>query len=216
MKKALLKFALWMDDLKRHRKTLLLLVGIDVFMAVVSNIVDWPWISSVKWYLTPFTPICSLYPLTLAVWFSLYYLKKRIPAWFTTFIFIGIVGYGCMALIYFPVYMTVDGVQLRHIGNMIWVAVYAMQSFIIVSELKWLLTYQYVLVISYFAFKDICDRFLGTFLDILREDFPEALKWGMWFVMIAIHITVISLALLLPALKNKREAVRPEFQSVTD
>lgn len=216
MKKALLKFARWMDGHKRNRKALLALIGIDVFMAVVSNYVDWPWLMSVKWYLIPFTPICSLYPLTLAVWFTLYYLKKNIPAWYTTFIFIGIVSYGCMAYIYFPSYMTVDGVQLRHIGNMIWVTVYALQALIIASEIKRSTAYQYALVISYFAFKDYCDRFLGTFIDVLREDFPENLKWVLWFVMIAIHLFVISLAFVLPALNRKREALQIEFQSAAD
>ena len=216
MKKALLKFATRMAGLKKNRKTLLVLIGIDIFMAVCSNIVDWPWLSSVKWYLIPFTTICSLYPFTLAVWFLLHYFKKKIPAWYMMFIFIGIVSYGCMAYVYFPAYMTVDGVHLRHIGNMVWVTVYALQSFIIVSELKKPPAYQFALIISYFAFKDYCDRFLGTFIDVLREDFPEGLKWVLWFIMIAIHVSVISLAIIMPALNRKREALQPEFQSAAD
>lgn len=226
MKKAARKFATWMDGLKRSRKTLVCLICADIFMAIASNIVDWPWLMSVKWYLIPFTTICSLYPLTLAIWFSMYYFKKKIPAWYTNFIFIGIVSYGIMAYVYFPVYMTIDGVQLKHLGNMLWVTIYALQSLIIVSEIKRPPAYQFAMVIGYFAFKDYCDRFLGTFIDILRPDFPEGLKWTIWSIIIALHISAISLAFYIPVVRRKRDLMQREglqgdtmqsgFQSVTD
>ncbi len=216
MKKILLKFAARLDGLKTHKKALLIIIGIDIFMAVGSNIADWPWLMSVKWYLMPFTPICSLYPLTLAVWFSLYYFGKKIPAWYTTFIFIGIVSYGIMTYIYYPAYMSWDGVHFRLVGNMVWVTVYALQSLIIASELKKIPLHQYALVISYFVFKDYADRYLGTFIDILREDFPEWLKTYLWIAIILIHVSVISLTLLMPALNRKKVQLKPQYQLAGD
>lgn len=204
MKKSLLKFVEKMDALKSSKKALAGLIALDVFMAVGSNIADWPWLMSVKWYLMPFTPICSLYPLTLAIWFGLRYAGKKIPAWFTNFIFIGIISYGIMSYIYYPAYMAWDGVHWRLIGNMVWVSVYAFQSLIIASEVKRIPFYQYALVIGYFIVKDYSDRYLGSFIDILRPDFPEYLKNYLFYALVITHIAIIGLALLMPELNRNR------------
>jgi hypothetical protein len=198
------KFTSWMNSLKNNRKALLALIGIDIFMAVGSNIADWPWLMSVKWYLMPFAPICSLYPLTLAIWFSLHYFGKKIPVWYTTFIFVGIVSYGFMAYVYYPAYMAWDGVRFRLVGNMIWVTVYALQSLIIKSELKRLPLYQYFLIALYFGFKDFADRFLGSFIDILRSDFPEQLKNVLFITIVAIHVFAFTVAVSIPYFRGRR------------
>ena len=203
MKATFHKFLGTMDGLKNKKKALLILIGLDIFMAIGSNIADWPWLMSVKWYLMPVAPICSLYPLTLAIWFSLKYFNKKIPAWFTTFIYVGITSYGIMAYIYYPLFMAWDGVEFRLIGNMVWVTVYALQSFIILSELKILPTYQFVLIMSYFGFKDYADRFLGSFIDILRPDFPENLKNIFWISIMVLHLTAGMAVVLIPILKLK-------------
>lgn len=162
-------------------------------MAIGSNIADWDWLMSVEWYLMPFAPICSLYPLTLAVWFTIYYFKKKVPNWFTAFIFMGIISYGVMAYIYYPLYMQWDGLDARMMGNMAWVTIYALQSFIIASELKILPIYQYIPIISYFAFKDYADRYLGSFIDLRRADFPEDLKNFLFGAMIIVHISAFTI-----------------------
>lgn len=182
-----------MDTFKRNRKTIIVLIVLDIFMAIGSNIADWDWLMSVDWYLMPFAPICSLYPLTLAIWFTIYYFKKKVPNWFTAFIFMGIISYGVMAYVYYPLYMQWDGIDARLIGNMVWVTIYAMQSFIIASELRILPFYQYIPIIGYFAFKDYADRYLGSFIDILRFDFPEDLKNFLFGVMIVVHISAFSI-----------------------
>lgn len=220
MKSALYKFTAWTDGLKKSKKALLILIGLDVFMAIGSNIADWPWLMNVaqeKWYLIPFAPICSLYPLTLAIWFSLKYLGKKIPAWFTTFIFIAIVSYGIMAYIYYPLYMSWDGIAPRLIGNMVWVTVYALQSFIIVSELKVLPSYQLFLIMFYFSFKDYADRFLGSFIDISRTDFPENFKNLFWVCIIILHLTAGIASVLIPILKLKRSSPQsPAFEKINN
>jgi hypothetical protein len=189
--KKLTSFAAWMDGFKHNKKTLIVLIVLDIFMAIGSNIADWHWLMSVEWYLMPFAPICSLYPLTLAIWFYIYYKHKKVPAWFTTFIFIGIISYGVMAYVYYPLYMQEFGVHWRLIGNMAWVTVYALQSFIIASELKPIPVYQYALIVTYFYFKDYSDRYLGSFIDILRPDFPERLKDFFGVVIVTIHTIAI-------------------------
>jgi len=213
MKKVLSKFAQWMDGLKDRKNVLIGLIVLDFFMAILSNIVDWHWLMSVDWYLRPFTPICSLFPLTLAIWFTFYFFKKKIPAWYTSFIFIGIISYGVMSVIYFPLYMAeVAGFQWRIVGNMFWVITYALQSFIIASELKPVKIYQFGLIISYFLFKDYSDRYLGSFIDTLQPSFPEWLKDFLGMSMLTIHVVVFSFAAWL-ARKNQTFKKRiPEMQ----
>jgi hypothetical protein len=208
MKNIFTKFAAWMAGLKNNRKILLALIGLDIFLAVGSNIADWPWLMDVaqnKWYLIPFAPICSLYPLTLAVWFSLYYFRKKIQGWLTTFIFIAITSYGIMAYIYYPFYMSWDGIRFRLVGNMVWVTIYALQSFIIASEIKKIPLYQYILVIGYFAVKDYSDRFLGSFIDILRDDFPRYLIDIFTYSIIVLHLAASTLVIAIPYLRKKTQ-----------
>jgi len=193
MKSKFQAFAGWMNSLKHDKKALIILIAIDLMMAVFSNIADWPWLMSVPTYVIPFTPICSLYPLTLAIWFLIYYKRKKVPAWFTTFIYIGIMTYGFMAYVYYPLYMAWSGMHWRLFGNMLWVTAYALQSFIIASELRPLKIYQYLLIIGYFYFKDFSDRYLGSFIDILQPGFPESLKNGFFVTVLSLHAVVITL-----------------------
>lgn len=202
-----------MHRLKFNRRALIALITVDLIMAVASNIVDWPWLMSVDWYLWPVTPICSIYPLTLAVWFILYLTRKKVPAWYTTFIFIGIISYGLMAYIYYPAYMAHYGVHWRLIGNMVWVTIYALQSLIIMSELKPLKIMHYLPIFAYFFFKDYSDRYLGSFIDILRSDFPEYLKNQLFAAMLIIHAGAIVAALSV-AYKNIKKVQQTRVQQV--
>lgn len=202
------RFAAQMGELKNNKKALIALIFLDVFMAVGSNIVDWPAMAYVPWYLIPFAPICSLYPLTLAVWFSLRYFKKRIPDWYTVFIFVGITSYGVMAQIYYPVFIYFEGLHLNLVGNMAWVAVYASQSLIIVSEVKPLKYYQYLPVFTYFLFKDFADRYLGTFTDILFFDFSEFAKNALFALVLVLHVSAFILVYVIGYAK-KRISLKP-------
>lgn len=202
-----------MDGLKNNKKSLLILIGIDIFLAVGSNIADWPWLSSVDWRLLLFAPICSLYPLVLAIVFGLKYLDKKVPAWLTTFIFMAIVSYGIMAYIYYPFYMSWDGVKFRLVGNIIWVTCYAIQSLILYSDIKKLPIYQYALIFGYFAAKDYSDRFLGSFIDILRPDFPKYLIDIFTVSMITLHVTVASAVVAIPYLRKKKTPTQTQISS---
>lgn len=201
-------FARWMSGFKDNKKTLVVLIVLDIFMAIGSNIVDWPAMAQVPWYLIPFAPICSLYPLALAVWFTLWYFTKRVPQWFTVFVFIGITSYGVMAQIYYPVFIYFEGLHWNLVGNMVWVAVYALQSLIIVSEVKPLKFHQYLPIFAYFLFKDFSDRYLGTFTDILFFDFSEFAKNALFVMLIFIHLSDFFLAYYV-AHAQKRVSLKP-------
>ena len=194
-KSRLQKFAAWMDSLKHDKKALIVLIVLDLFKAVGSNVTDWPWLNYVVQQnpiVLPLTPICSLYPLLLAIWFILYYKNKKIPQIFTNFIYIGIISYGLMSLFYFPAYMTWDGFKLMTVGNMFWVFTYALQSLIIKSQVKSVPAYQYAIIFAYFVLKDYSDRFLGSFIDVTDPTYPESFKSFFFSLVIIIHFSVIA------------------------
>lgn len=201
MKKQLLKYTRWLSGLKDQKKSLVFLIVLNVFMGIASNVVDWPWPLMVDWYLIPFTPICALYPLALALWFTLYFYKKPIPSWYTAFIVMGVSSYGLMAYLYYPLYMDAFGVYFRPLGNMVWVSIYALQALIILPELKKLPWYQYVLIGTYFGFKDYADRFLGTFIDVNIPDFTPGFMSLLFYSIIVLHILAFALIIYWPRRK---------------
>ncbi|MBD3328843.1 hypothetical protein GF340_06120 [Candidatus Peregrinibacteria bacterium] len=192
-KTATLKWPYKISALKNNRTIVLALIIVDLAMAIASNIVDYPWLMSTEWYLRPFAPICSMFPLTLFIWFSLYYFRKKIPAWFTFFVFTGIISYGLMAVLYFPAYMAfVVGFEWIHIGNMLWVIAYALQSVFLITHLKRPAITAFLLIIAYFLAKNITDRFFGTFMDLRRPDFPEFLKNALFASILLIQFVVFA------------------------
>ena len=205
-----------LKNLKLDKKTLPPLIALNFFMAIASNVVDWPWLMSVDWYLMPFAPICSLYPLTLAIWFTVYYFRGKAPQWLTTFIFIGITSYGVMAYLYFPLLMSWEGFSWWRVGNMFWVTIYALQSLIIATKLRPLKLFQYVPVAGYFFFKDFADRFLGTFIDVRIPGYPEFFKNFFGVAVLLLHCAAIAAAVKIAAAKKNVPQWMPVPESVLD
>ncbi|GEM_PF-1990953 len=190
------------DRLKYNKRAIFWLIAVDSALAISSLVVDWPWLIRVPRPLVLFAPICSLYPLLLVIWHTLFYFReathRKIPAWFTTFLFMGLVSYGLMTYIYFPGYMTWNGLNFHDVASIFWVTAYAFQALIIASELKILPWYQFALIFSYFFFKDYADRYLGTFLDVLLDSYPEELKLLFSISIVALHIFTAALVIYLP------------------
>lgn len=198
-----------MDGLKRNDQALMFLIGLDLMLAIASNVVDWPWLMSVDWYLRPFAPICSLFPGALAVWFIIYRKKGRVAPWFTAFIFVGLISYGIMAQVYFPYYISQMGFNWRLPGNMLWVALYASQIFIIASEIRPMKTYQFGVIVVYYLFKDYSDRFLGSFIDAQTLGFPELAKNIFFGMMVLMHVVGFALVMKLSLRHHQQERLQP-------
>ena len=202
MKNVLAKLYLTIADLKNNRRAVLWLIAIDLALAVSSNVVDWPWLIRVPPHLIVFAPICSLYPVLLVIWWTRSYFNKKIPAWFTGFLFMGLVSYGLMAWFYFSAYMSWNGVNFHDVGSIFWVTAYAFQAIPIASQLKKIPIYQYLFIFGYFFFKDYSDRYLGTFLDVLLPNYPENLKLFLVTTMIILHIGAAVLLVYIPRRKK--------------
>lgn len=190
MKKAwqsIKNFPKTLNGLKSNKRAIYWIMAVDFALAVSSTVVDWPWLIRVPPNLVAFAPICSLYPWLLIIWFGLYLWKKKVPSWYTSFLLVGLFSYGIMAWIYFPLYMSWNGINFHDAGSIAWVTAYALQAFIIASEIKKIPWYQFVLVMGYFFFKDYSDRYLGTFLDVLLDSYPEILKTTFFASTLALH-----------------------------
>jgi hypothetical protein len=210
-------FKNWARELKNHPKALVFLIFLNLVWSVIGIWADWPWLSSVPLALLPFTPICSIYPPLLTIWYILYRheiktQQKKIPAWFTTFIFIGCFSYGLLAQIYYPFYMGWIGINFHDVGSMFWVAVYGLQTLIIASELKPIKTYQLFFILGYFAFKDFSDYYYKTFVDFLQPGYPEYIMNLMLVSGIILQTTATLIVLkiaktslkIIPASKNPK------------
>jgi len=214
--KKFVQFAHKLARLKHNKKAVLWIMAIDAALAVSSIVVDWPWLMRVTWYLRPFAPICSLYPLLLFIWFTVYYFRKKVPVWYTAFLFMGIVSYGLMAWIYFPGYMGWNGINFHDVGSIAWVTAYAGQAFIIGSELRKMPFYQYVWIFGYFFFKDYADRYLGTFLDVLLDSYPESLKLFFSMTIVTLHVFAASLLLYFSFKPKPLAAEKLAYEPTTE
>ncbi len=198
-------------QLKHNPRAVYWILALDVALAISSTVVDWPWLIRVPPQLVAFAPICSLYPWLLVIWFALYLAKEKIPAWFTSFLLVGLFSYGIMTWIYFPLYMSWNGISFHDIGSILWVTAYALQGFIIASEIKKIPWYQFALVMAYFFFKDYSDRYLGTFLDVLLDSYPEILKTIFFVSTLTLHTLAAG---LLWYLQSKPEVTTPAPESI--
>ena len=196
--------------LKQNRRALYWILALDVVLAVSSIIVDWPWLMGVPRALVIFSPICSLYPLLLVIWLSLFLLKKKIPNWFSAFLLMGLFSYGILTWIYFPLYMSWHGVNFHDVGSIFWVTTYALQGFIIASEIKKIPWWQFTLVVGYFFFKDYSDRYLGTFLDVLLDDYPEYLKTIFFVSALSLHAIAVAILLHLQKINSRNSQNHPD------
>ncbi len=211
------RFARKLDGLKHDKRAVYWIMAVDLALAISSTVVDWPWLIRVPQNLVAFAPICSLYPWLLLVWFGVFLWKKKVPAWYTSFLFLGLFSYGLLAWIYFPLYMGWNGINFHDVGSIFWVTAYAGQAFIIASELKKIPWYQYALILGYFFFKDYSDRYLGTFLDVLLDSYPQNLKLIFFASALSLHTVGAALLLYLPG-RKAAQTLQPalEFSGVSN
>lgn len=207
-----------LDRLKYNKRGIYWIMAIDLALGISSTVVDWPWLVRVPPHLVAFAPICSLYPWLLLIWFALYLRKPlegraRVPSWFTSFLFIGLFGYGILAWIYFPLYMSWNGINLHDVGSIFWVTMYAGQAFIIASEIKKIPWFQFVLIMGYFYFKDVSDRYFGTFLDVLLDSYPEHLKLIFFVSALTLHSMAAGVLIFL---QGKKAAYGEEIPAVSN
>lgn len=152
------------------------LIILNFFWFVLGIIADYNWLSQIPWYLVPLTAICSLYPLLLFIWYLLKFYQRKIPHFFSFWIVLGISSYGILAQFYFPLLMSWAGINFHDIGSMFWVAVYGVQSLILIKYLK-IASFKTMLPgLIFILSADYVHYFFPTFLDFTLTGYPEWMK----------------------------------------
>jgi hypothetical protein len=159
-------FLRWADNLKRNNLGLLALLAVNVYFAINAWYVDYERILSLPWYLIPISPICTLFVPLLIIWLLIFKVKKQAHPIFTGFLFISLLLYGMMALVYYPTVLYLDGFSIWVVLVLAFVIGWAMQAFVLASEVRVLPNYVYFFIAAYFTLKAYTDTFLGTFEDV--------------------------------------------------
>jgi hypothetical protein len=169
------------------------LIVFNFIWSILGIFADWTWLSSIPFYLIPFTVICSLYPPLLLIIYIFIKQGKNPPQallWFTS---IGLISYGLMAQLYFPLLMSWKGFNLHDFGSMFWVAAYGLQFFLIRKYLRPLPLTQLTLVMAYFIAINSTHYFYPTFVDFNIYNYPNWLKYTTAIGTISLQIFAILL-----------------------
>jgi hypothetical protein len=167
------------------------LLALNLAWSIIGFGADYAWLSSIPLYLTPFTAICSLYPVLLSVWYFLKLKDLTPPNWLTFWIATGTLVYGILAQIYFPLLMSWKGINFHDVGSMFWVAVYGFQTVIMFRYLRPPKFFDIAFTVGFLALADYCHYFLKTFVDFISVGYPLWLENTTVILGISTQLLVI-------------------------
>ena len=160
-------------------------------MTAAAMTIDYLDFVETPFYLWLFVPICSLYPFLLALNYLIYLRRRIFSQILLNFTAVGIVSYGIMAFIFYPLYMYEHGFSWYEFGNIFWVLLYGSQIFVIWKHLRRISWTWYTLILTYFIAKDFLDRFSVTYsyqrYGLLSFDLQNIL----FAVVLILHVSVV-------------------------
>lgn len=142
-------------------------------------------------YLWIFVPICSLYPLLLALNYLIFLKKGNFFQPLLVFTLFGIMGYGIIAPVFYFGYMLEAGFAWYEFGNIFWVWLYACQAFLLWSHVKKISLWQFLLIGGYFFLKDFLDRFSVTWSYVRLGVLSEGLMNVTFGLLLAVHLALL-------------------------
>ncbi|HBB02410.1 MAG: hypothetical protein US89_C0013G0030 [Candidatus Peregrinibacteria bacterium GW2011_GWF2_38_29] len=176
-----------MNNLKKNWGFVVLIV-LDLFMTGAALTIDYRDFVETPFYLWIFVPICSLYPLLLAVNYAIYLWRKKFVQWLLNFTAVGIISYSLMALVFYSLYMYNRGFAWYEFGNIFWVLLYGSQIFVIWKYLLKIHWAGYASILIYFIAKDFLDRFSATY-SYQRYGILSSFELNVFFVaVLVLHI----------------------------
>lgn len=169
------------------------LIVLNLAMVAAAMTIDYKDFIETPAYLWIFVPICPLYPLLLAVNY-IWYLKRGVwLQWLLNFTAVGIISYGLMAFVFYPLYMYENGFGWYELGNIFWVLLYGSQIFLIWPHLKRTSAFYYVLIALYFFAKDFLDRFSVTYSYQRYGLIGDNAQNILFIAILILHITALAL-----------------------
>lgn len=195
------------------KQKLKLLILLNLTWSLIGFYADFAWLSVIPTYLIPFTAICSLYPPLLLIWYSLRYFGRKIPAWYTFWLVLGTSSYGLIAQFYFPLLMSWKGINFHDVGSMFWVAVYGLQSLVLIRHLKIPTWFSVLPGLFFLLVADFTHYFALTFVDFIMPGYPLWMKNLLGIVALTIQL---SLATFLYFQKRTIAEQQPALEQVLD
>lgn len=141
-------------------------------------------------YLWIFVPVCSLYPLLLALNYLLFLKKGYFSQFLLHFSLFGIIGYGIIAPFFYTYYMYENGFAWYEFGNIFWVWLYASQAFLLWKYVKRISWWQFSFIVLYFFTKDFLDRFSVTWSYVRFGVLSLSMMNVMFGLLILVHVGV--------------------------
>lgn len=127
-----------------------------------------------KWYLIPFVPISFFLYLTMFVFLCCVYFKKKIPDFLLVSTFFLNFAYGMASIIFYPLLLVyVIGFDLYYFWNIFAHGFLGILSLFVLSYLKPVKLWNYVLLFLLIFFKNYFDFFKETFTYFVSYDFGE-------------------------------------------
>ncbi len=142
-------------------------------------------------YLWLFVPVCSLYPLLLALNYLLFLKRGYFSQFLLYFSLFGIIGYGIIAPFFYAYYMYENGFAWYEFGNIFWVWLYASQAFLLWKYVKRIHWWQFSFIVLYFFTKDFLDRFSVTWSYVRFGVLSLNMMNVMFALLIVVHAGVL-------------------------
>lgn len=141
-------------------------------------------------YLWIFVPVCSLYPLLLALNYLLFLKRGYFSQFLLQFTLFGIIGYGIIAPFFYAYYMYENGFAWYEFGNIFWVWLYASQAFLLWKYVKKIPWWQFSFIILYFFTKDFLDRFSVTWSYVRFEVLSLNMMNVIFGLLLIVHVGI--------------------------
>ena len=176
-------------------------IVLDIVMSITALMVDLHDFIETPWYLWLWVPVCSIYPLLLALNYGYFLRRGRFPGFFLTFTVFGVIGYGVIAPVFYGLYMRENGFAWYEFGNIFWVWLYAIQGVLLwpaVREIlmtKKLHVLQLFGIFGYFLVKDLLDRFSVTWSYVRFGVLSVMLMDTMLLVLLGVHLVLLAMFL---------------------
>ncbi len=177
------------------------LIALDIAMSITALTVDLHDFIETPWYLWLWVPVCSIYPLLLALNYGYFLRRGRFPSFLLAFTVFGVIGYGVIAPVFYALYMRENGFAWYEFGNIFWVWLYAIQGVLLwpaVREIfmtKKLHVLQLFGIFGYFLLKDLLDRYSVTWSYVRFGVLSVNLMDAMVLVLLGVHLVLLAMFL---------------------
>lgn len=191
--------------MKMNKKFVSLLIVIDLIWSVSAVVNDWEKIVAIPFWFWPFILICSVYPLLLAWHWSLSLANRR-SDWLSVFAVLPAVIYFVAALIYYPVWMILNGFDILAFGQIFWVAVYGVQAIYLMLSTK-LTPLPAAAASSFIALSFIIQLKTNSFGFFDTTNFSKLIIYSEYLVL----TIIVLLVFVYSFIRSKASNVRASF-----